>query len=120
VLRQVVVAQMLEEEVSSPISPCKVQFLRFETFTNPSIQDVALTICFFMLPPTTLEGVSKLKEKWDRYRVLGKSRQRKKGDGVALFVSPNAEYVSVTVGNHIIILRKADGYASPCGVYTSE
>jgi len=37
-----------------------------------------------------------------------------------LFVSPNAEYVSVTVGNRIIILRKRDDYASPCGVYTSE
>jgi len=73
-----------------------------------------------MLPPSTLEGVSKLKERWARYSVLGKSRQRKRGDGVALFVSPNAEYVSVTVGNRIIILRKGDGYASPCGVYTSE
>ncbi|CAD6230673.1 unnamed protein product [Miscanthus lutarioriparius] len=68
----------------------------------------------------SLQGVSKLKERWARYSVLGKSRQRKRGDGVALFVSPNAEYVSVTVGNRIIILRKGDGYASPCGVYTSN
>ena len=111
---------MLEEEASSPISPCKVQYHRFEFFTNPSIQDAALTSCFFMLLPTTPEGVSKLKERWARYSVLGKSRQRKRGDGVALFVSSSAEYVSVTVGNRIIILRKGDGYASPCGVYTSE
>lgn len=69
---------------------------------------------------TTIVGVSKLKERWTRYSVLGRSRQRKKGDAVALFVSTNAEYVSVAVGNRIIILRKHDGYASPCGVYTSE
>lgn len=69
---------------------------------------------------TTLAGVSKLRERWTRYSPLGRSRRRKRGDGVALFVSTNAEYVSVTVGNRIIILRKRDGYASPCGVYTSE
>jgi neuroblastoma-amplified sequence len=39
---------------------------------------------------------------------------------VSLFVSPNAEYVAVTVGNRIIVLRKGDDYTSPCGVYTSE
>lgn len=63
--------------------------------------------------------MSKLKERLTRYSVLG-GRQRKRGDAVALFVSTNAEYVSVAVGNRIIILRKRDGYASPCGVYTSE
>jgi hypothetical protein len=68
----------------------------------------------------TLAGVSKLRERWTRYSALGRSTQRKRADGVALFVSPNAEYVSVTVGNRIIILRKHDDYASPCGVYTSE
>ncbi|KAF8658210.1 hypothetical protein HU200_059430 [Digitaria exilis] len=61
--------------------------------------------------------VSKLKERLTRYSVLG-GRQRKRGDAVALFVSTNAEYVSVAVGNRIIILRKRNGYASPCGVYT--
>ncbi|PUZ47434.1 hypothetical protein GQ55_7G164600 [Panicum hallii var. hallii] len=68
----------------------------------------------------SLQGVSKLRERWTRYSALGRSRQRKRADGVALFVSPNAEYVSVTVGNRIIILRKRDGYASPCGVYTNN
>ncbi|KAJ1265588.1 hypothetical protein BS78_08G087500 [Paspalum vaginatum] len=68
----------------------------------------------------SLQGVTKLRERWTRYSVLGKSRQRKRGDGVALFVSPNAEYVSLTVGNRIIILMKGDGYASPCGVYTNN
>ncbi|CAN6344755.1 unnamed protein product [Urochloa humidicola] len=68
----------------------------------------------------SLQGVSKLKERWTRYSTLGRSRQRKRGDGVALFVSTNAEYVSVTVGNRVIILRKRDGYASPCGVYTNN
>lgn len=69
---------------------------------------------------TTLAGVSKLRERWARYSALGRSSQRKRGDGVSLFVSMNAEYVSVTVGNRITILRKRDGYASPCGVYTSK
>uniref|UniRef100_K3Z324 Sec39 domain-containing protein n=1 Tax=Setaria italica TaxID=4555 RepID=K3Z324_SETIT len=68
----------------------------------------------------SLQGVSKLRERWARYSALGRSSQRKRGDGVSLFVSMNAEYVSVTVGNRITILRKRDGYASPCGVYTNN
>jgi len=95
--------------------------------TIPSIQNLhksSHTGCgpdqLLLHATTNLAGVSKLRERWTRYSVLGKSRQRKRGDGVALFVSPNAEYVSLTVGNRIIILRKGDGYASPCGVYTSK
>jgi neuroblastoma-amplified sequence len=67
-----------------------------------------------------LAGVSKLRERWTRYNTLGRSRQWRRGDSVSLFVSPNAEYVAVTVGNRIIVLRKGDDYTSPCGVYTSE
>ena len=118
-LRQVVVAQMLEEEASSPISPCKVQFHSLRIL-HKSIHTGCSADQLLLYATTTPEGVSKLKERWARYSVLGKSRQRKRGDGVALFVSSSAEYVSVTVGNRIIILRKGDGYASPCGVYTSE
>jgi hypothetical protein len=64
-----------------------------------------------------LAGVSKLRERWTR--TSGRNRQRR-GDGVSLFVSANAEYVAVTVGNRIIILQKGDDYTSPCGVYTSK
>jgi hypothetical protein len=48
VTQQAVVPQT-REEGSSPISPCKVQFIRLGTFTNPSRQDVVLTSCFYML-----------------------------------------------------------------------
>lgn len=68
----------------------------------------------------SLQGVSKLRERWTRYSPLGRISQRKRGNGVALFISPNAEYVSLAVWNRIIILRKCDGYASPCGVYTNN
>jgi neuroblastoma-amplified sequence len=67
---------------------------------------------------TILAGVSKLRERWTR--TPGRNRQRRRGDGVSLFVSPYAEYVAVTVGNRIIVLQKGDDYTSPCGVYTSE
>ncbi|KAI4982337.1 hypothetical protein ZWY2020_022829 [Hordeum vulgare] len=37
-----------------------------------------------------------------------------------LFASWNAEYVAVAIGNRIYILRKSDGYESPCGIYTNN
>ncbi|TVU51498.1 hypothetical protein EJB05_02930 [Eragrostis curvula] len=67
----------------------------------------------------SLAGVSKLRERWAGYGTSGRSRKRR-GDGVSLFVSPNAEYVAVTVGNRIVVLRKGDDYSSPCGVYTNN
>lgn len=119
-LRQVVVAQTLVEG-SSRIYPCKVQFpSNLHKSVHTGCGSGTGTDQLLLHGTTTIAVVSKLKERWTRYSVLGRSRQRKKGDAVALFVSTNAEYVSVAVGNRIIILRKHDGYASPCGVYTSE
>jgi hypothetical protein len=67
-----------------------------------------------------LEGVSKLRERWSRYGAPGGSKRTKRGNAASLFVSRNAEYVAVAVGNRITILRKGDGYVSPCGIYTSQ
>ena len=66
-----------------------------------------------------MEGVSKLRERWSRYNTLG-SKRRKRENAASLFVSRNAEYVAVAVGNRIYILRKSDGYESPCGIYTTQ
>ncbi|XP_062202645.1 MAG2-interacting protein 2-like [Phragmites australis] len=68
----------------------------------------------------SLQGVNKLRERWSRYNTSGRSNGRTRGNGVSLFVSPSAEYVAVTVGNRITVLRKGNGYASPCGVYTNN
>jgi hypothetical protein len=67
-----------------------------------------------------LLGVSKLKERWTRNSALGWSKKRSRINAALLFVSRNADYVGVAVGNRITVLRKGDGYASPCGVYTSK
>ena len=67
-----------------------------------------------------MEGVSKLRKRWSSYRTPEGSKRRKRENAASLFVSPNAEYVAVAVGNRITILRKGDGYVSPCGVYTSQ
>nr|XP_045086014.1 uncharacterized protein LOC109744194 isoform X2 [Aegilops tauschii subsp. strangulata] len=88
-------AVQVKEEASSRISPSKLP--RATTF---------------------LEGVSKLRERWSRYNTLGGSKRRKRENAASLFVSRNAEYVAVAVGNRIYILRKSDGYESPCGIYT--
>ncbi|KAF7091362.1 hypothetical protein CFC21_093952, partial [Triticum aestivum] len=64
--------------------------------------------------------VSKLRERWSRYNTLGGSKRRKRENAASLFVSRNAEYVAVAVGNRIYILRKSDGYESPCGIYTNN
>lgn len=66
----------------------------------------------------SFHGISKLKERWSRYSTLGRSKGRR-GNAASLFVSRNAEYVAVALGNHIVILRKSDGYVSPCGIYTN-
>ncbi|KAL6905903.1 hypothetical protein ACP4OV_003504 [Aristida adscensionis] len=68
----------------------------------------------------SLQGVSKLRERWSRYTALERSRGRRRGNGMALFVSQDAEYVAVTIGNRITVLRKGDGYTFPCGVYTNN
>lgn len=68
----------------------------------------------------SLQGVSKLRERWSRYGALGGSKRKKRDNAASLFVSRNAEYVAVAVGNRITILRKGDGYASPCGIYTNN
>ncbi|KAL6642432.1 hypothetical protein ACP70R_020613 [Stipagrostis hirtigluma subsp. patula] len=73
-----------------------------------------------VLPYLSLQGVSKLRERFSSYTILGRSRGRRRGNSVSLFVSQAAEYVAVTVGNHITILRKGDGYTLPCGVYTNN
>ncbi|XBH64759.1 MAG2-interacting protein 2 isoform X2 [Aegilops tauschii subsp. strangulata] len=67
----------------------------------------------------SFQGVSKLRERWSRYNTLGGSKRRKRENAASLFVSRNAEYVAVAVGNRIYILRKSDGYESPCGIYTN-
>lgn len=67
----------------------------------------------------SFHGISKLKERWSRYSTLGRSKGRR-GNAASLFVSRNAEYVAVALGNHIVILRKSDGYVSPCGIYTNN
>ncbi|XP_020191610.1 MAG2-interacting protein 2 [Aegilops tauschii subsp. strangulata] len=68
----------------------------------------------------SFQGVSKLRERWSRYNALGGSKRRKRENAASLFVSRNAEYVAVAVGNRIYILRKSDGYESPCGIYTNN
>uniref|UniRef100_A0ACD5ZJK6 Uncharacterized protein n=1 Tax=Avena sativa TaxID=4498 RepID=A0ACD5ZJK6_AVESA len=68
----------------------------------------------------SFQGVSKLRERWSRYSTLGGSKRRKRCNAASLFVSRNAEYVAVAVGNRITILRKGDGYVSPCGIYTNN
>lgn len=68
----------------------------------------------------SFQGVSKLRERWSRYSALGGSKRAKRANAASLFVSRNAEYVAVAVGNRITILRKSDGYVSPCGIYTNN
>lgn len=117
--QQAAPAQVQEQEESSYLSLQGIHTIsshRNPPQTYPLIASDDWLLCAIS---ALLAGVSKLRERWTG--ALGRSRQRRRrGNGVSLFVSPNAEYVAVTVGNQIIILRKGDDYSSPCGVYTSE
>ncbi|CAN8252182.1 unnamed protein product [Cochlearia groenlandica] len=63
----------------------------------------------------SIRGISQLKEKWSEYR-----HPRKNNKPVSLFVSPRGEFVAVTSGNHVTILRKDDDYKKPCGSFTAS
>ncbi|CAH2044315.1 unnamed protein product [Thlaspi arvense] len=63
----------------------------------------------------SIRGVSQLKEKWSGYW-----QPRKNNKPVSLFISPRGEFVAVTSGNHVTILRKDDDYRKPCGSFTAS
>uniref|UniRef100_A0A1J3GWA6 MAG2-interacting protein 2 n=1 Tax=Noccaea caerulescens TaxID=107243 RepID=A0A1J3GWA6_NOCCA len=63
----------------------------------------------------SIRGVGQLKEKWSEYW-----NPRKSNKPVSLFISPRGEFVAVTSGNHVTILRKDDDYGKPCGNFTSS
>ncbi|CAN7080553.1 unnamed protein product [Brassica oleracea var. botrytis] len=63
----------------------------------------------------SIRGVSQLKEKWSGYW-----QPRKNNKPVSLFISPRGEFVAVTSGNHVTILRKDDDYRKPCGTFTAS
>ncbi|VVB17346.1 unnamed protein product [Arabis nemorensis] len=63
----------------------------------------------------SIRGVSQLKEKWSDYW-----QPRKNNKPVSLFISPRGEFVAVTSGNHVTILRKDDDYRKSCGNFTAS
>ncbi|XP_072965166.1 MAG2-interacting protein 2 isoform X1 [Typha angustifolia] len=68
-----------------------------------------------LLSYLSLQGVSRLKERWNEY-----NRQRPFKRRMSLFVSPNGEHLAVAAGNQIVILHRGDDYMEPCGVFTNN
>ncbi|KAK9153532.1 hypothetical protein Sjap_001012 [Stephania japonica] len=63
----------------------------------------------------SMRGISRLKDKWDKYRHPMKGKK-----WITLFVSPSGEHVAVAARNQITILQKSDDYQYPCGVFTCD
>ncbi|KAI3974404.1 hypothetical protein MKX01_038737 [Papaver californicum] len=63
----------------------------------------------------SVQGLKRLKEKWDEKWDERKNPRRPK-KWMPLFVSSGVEYVAVPSGNKITILQKGDDYKVPCGI----
>ncbi|XP_060963634.1 MAG2-interacting protein 2-like [Cannabis sativa] len=63
----------------------------------------------------SVQGVSKLKEKWVESKQPRKLRKL-----TSLFVSPSGENVAVASGNLITFLQKKDDYSKPCGTFSAS
>ncbi|XP_062120026.1 MAG2-interacting protein 2 [Humulus lupulus] len=63
----------------------------------------------------SVQGVSKLKEKW-----IESKQPRKLRKLTSLFVSPSGENVAVASGNLITFLQKKDDYSKPCGTFSAS
>ncbi|XP_008807443.2 MAG2-interacting protein 2 isoform X1 [Phoenix dactylifera] len=83
--------------------------------SDPSLQQMGKGFKAGLLSYLSVQGVNRLKEKWNEYRRPRTFKKR-----ISLFVSPDGEHVAVAADNQIFILQKDDDHMEPCGIFTSN